>query len=901
VLDSEHAFLFSLSLSPNLSLSFSLSLFLSLSFSLSLSLFLSLSFSLSLSLSLSRRTHPHRSVLSVYRRSNLHTCKSATLNLPSVPTAATYTLTARNAKKCSGVASGSATISAGVSSGNFLAFFASPSEFYYAASTTVTVYVAGLPSMTGVTVTLSQSGSFSHTFTPLTVTSSQITFNVPAGTLIGGVYDVLVSTSASTCPALIRSGIRVAQSITFTVTSVDPAYIWSGETTSTSVTVSTNGGMVSTPDILMLSRTNSSLPTIYMRSVVFNSASSATAIVPVGTPMGVYDMIVLNPDGGLGVLQNGITIAQAHPPQITSIAPVVYVTGSNTPMTLNGEFFENATATISCDNAPTTSFSITITAQTNTTINMLFPDTSLAVDTFCIITVFNSDGAYARFSGIGIAPTSFNIASFRGPTTTPPTPSLNVGRRGTSTVVGRATSSSKFLYAIGGDLETSIDYVSTATSNLDSVESVNVDIFGHLGTTWNIQRNRLPANCSLGSSAVVGQFLYFSCGHKVGTGVTTDVYRANVLDPNVVPAVGDFSLSFNSSQATVASYSNGLFYYRVSALYGASDDINPNGETLPSELIAIKLPSVSSGSFTSKISWNSVDSAIGYRVYRTSYAGAPPANMSLIYSVSSTASGTFSWNDNGSTSPDGVTVPFAQGALGTWTVSAPIINARAWASLVASNAPNGSNPNDFTFYLTGGVDSTGAGLSTYEYMQLTITPSIGTMRENHTITTAWTAGSTFLSSGRYGLSAAVTYPTDAPGAVPAGSMFMYFGPGRPSTGVAPVSIFDGAWFFPNGTMALQPITSSGSTPTKCGYCMFTYTKNVGAISAGGGATSGNTVNFVTGVLSNTNTNTLSGWNNDPASFTSNRAVSCVKEGAWVYAAGGTSGTAISPFVYYGFI
>jgi hypothetical protein len=808
-------------------------------------------------------------------------------------------LTARNAKKCSSTA-GSTAISAGASTGNFLAFFASPQTFYYNATTTVSVYVAGLPSTTGVTITFSQAGvsSSSYTFSASSVNSGIVTFSVPAGSLGQGSYDVSILTDANTCPAVLRNGIRVAASLTIDIISVDPAFIWSGEEKPTSVTIATNGGMISTPDILLVPNSNNSAALVQLRAVVFNSPSSATALVPTGLAVGSYDLIILNPDGGLGVRKNGITIVDAEPPRIDSIAPVVYRLGSNTPMTLFGDFFHNATASMACDNAPMTELPVAIPGQSNTTIDMSFPDALLAANSFCIITVVNDNGAYTRFSGIGIAASSYNLATFRSPATG--TPNLVTARRGTSTVVGRATKSSKFLYAIGGDAETSNDYVASTTTNMNTVESINVDIFGHLGGSWSVQRNLLPTSCSLGSSAAVGQYVYFSCGHE-GTGASNKVYKANVLDPNIVPGVHTSVLTFNSSASTQSVFSQGLFYYRVSAVYASDDEINPGGETLPSELIAVKLPSVTKGAFTVKISWDSVNDAVGYRIYRTSYAGAPPENATLIHNITSSSSGPFTWTDDGSYDPNGSTTPFPPGSLGNWTLAPSLITGRAWAAMVASNDPSGAAPLDYTFMITGGIDSSGTAIPGYETMKLTINPSEGTTRENHTITEQWTSGSSALSTARYGLSAATALSNDAPGAVPQGSMFIYFGPGRTAVGTSPTGTFDGAWFYTNGSMNIIPVSTSGSTPTKCGYCLFTYTKDVGAMAAGGGSPTGSATSFSTGIVSANDIQPISNWNSDPARFTANRVVSCVKEGAWVYAAGGTTNSAITPDVLYGFI
>ena len=110
----------------------------------------------------------------------------------------------------------------------------------------------------------------------------------------------------------------------------------------------------------------------------------------------------------------------------------------------------------------------------------------------CVVRVSNSDGSYFDFSAVSTTNSSRNLNPWAATT------SMTEPRRALSLEAGRPTSTSRFLYAIGGD-------AGTAATAKNTVETTNVSIFGDL-SGWTLQRYSLPSPRTLASSAIIGRY-----------------------------------------------------------------------------------------------------------------------------------------------------------------------------------------------------------------------------------------------------------------------------------------------------------------------------------------------------------------------------------------------------------
>ena len=88
----------------------------------------------------------------------------------------------------------------------------------------------------------------------------------------------------------------------------------------------------------------------------------------------------------------------------------------------------------------------------------------------------------------------------------------STARRALSLVAGRPTSTSRYLYAIGGDNGVTGNAATIGSSVYDSVESASVDVFGVM-SGWAAQRNALPAPRTEAGAAQIGRFVYLLGGH----------------------------------------------------------------------------------------------------------------------------------------------------------------------------------------------------------------------------------------------------------------------------------------------------------------------------------------------------------------------------------------------------
>jgi len=628
-------------------------------------------------------------------------------------------------------------------------YFVDPPVVYSGVTLQATIWVSGIAAApASVSIRPSSGGStttLDHTWDPLH--PHRIQAIVPQG-LAEGDYDVIVNDG--TCVATLPRGLHVTATLTVAIDSITPPFGWTQ--TDTAVTIRAvdpaPAGMVqfqATPRVYLNPDVAGpgTLASV-LKAVAFVDPTRLTAIVPAGLPEGVYDLIVVNPDGTVGLLDKAFTVtpAAAPPPEIAAVTPASVVNQPGQTIEILGTNFRSPSVTAICKDDAGTTYVIdgTQVTATATTLDATFDMSALQGGGICVVRVTNNDGTYADYSAVAVTNPAQNL---------PPTvedDSMLVPRRALALTAGRATSQARFLYAIGGD-------AGTDTGLLASVEAAPVDLYGALNP-WFMLPLSLPEGRSLAGAVTIGRFVYL-VGGRVASGATNSVLRAQILDPKDAPEILDLNMEF----AEAGGLDAGLWYYRVSAVMDASDPSNPGGETLASDPLAVIVPPVPN-KVDITIYWTAVPGAQSYRVYRTPSPNQLVGEGRLIATVRASET---SYLDHGATA--GNEVPLPLGALGVWHEVGPLTTAREGAAVTFAADP--ANPNGgFILYAIGGRNDAGQALTTYEYAQITVA-SNGAQTVG-----AFTGGGTLLAHGRWQLGA-VAMDHDRAAVVPTGETWIY--------------------------------------------------------------------------------------------------------------------------------
>jgi hypothetical protein len=573
--------------------------------------------------------------------------------------------------------------------------------------------------------------------------SHRVLITVPAGT-VAGQYDVELVDDTG-CPATLTKGLTVSDQNTLVLSSVTPPFGW--RDAPTAVTIKAAGGLLPTPRVYLTPHTPSQdTVATGFSSVAFVSATELTAIVPknldpAGSP---YDLVVVNPDGTVGVLSEAYRSQIQPPPVIDTVSPGAVQNNAPPPITITGSNFRVPSVEFNCltdvANNVSTTFGATVSASTATSITIGTPPVStVPAPSLCRIRVTNGDdSSYVDFSAVAISNGSGNLSASK------PGTALPAARRAPSLLAGNATRAARFLYVIGGD-------TGAAAGALSTVVTTTANDSG-TGDEWFTQRYSLNMPRTQAGAAQLGRYLYVVGGND-GTGPSSSVERAMVLDPLQAPVISDVDVA-----PDVTGLEGGPYSYRVAAVMMPDDLDNPGGETLPSDAQPLLLPSLASGKkLQVSLTWTAVPNAVGYVIYRGPAYGLEEKIADVV--------GT-SFIDTGLTPIPAAPPPLRVGSTGKW---------RPLPSLsVARESPGvafGVDPTDATkqyLYATFGRGSS-AVLNSYEYLPVTITAvdqTIGT----------WAAGAHTTSSARSQHSIYSATHENA-SFIPSGSNYIYLGGG----------------------------------------------------------------------------------------------------------------------------
>lgn len=645
----------------------------------------------------------------------------------------TYDLTITNPEGCSDTLVDAVDVVEGP-----IMFWVDPPVVYSGISTQVTIYVSGASSVDSVELLPSGGGPAVLLMHSFDAARGRILAVVPLGTA-AGTYDVRAS--ASGCDTILPGGLIVTDTLTLTIDRIDPEF---GHNASATPAAIAGAGFASTPRAYLNPEVPS--PTTVARaleSVAFVDPSRLTAVVGSGLPVGVYDLIVVNPTGEVGLLEDAFTVVGSPPPVIDFVSPGEVDNDATTTVTATGSGFATPEATWFCrapDGTITELMGVVVSSD-STSAEVTLPASGLSAETVCVLRLTNPDGSYGEFSAVAVTSPASNLA----PTVAGST--MSTARAGLSLVAARATRQARFLHAIGGD---------AGGTTLSTGESAPVDPFGSLGA-WFDQPNGLPGAITDAGAVVLGRQIYL-VGGSDGSASLATTWRAEILDPQEAPRITDIAARRVTTETGLGS---GIWYYRVSAVMPASHPTNPGGETLASDPLVVNLPTGLPSALVLTLFWSEVTGATEYRVYRSPAPDLASGSEELLATV---AAPSREYEDDGSATPSGGS-PLPTGAWGEWVSLPSLGTLRSGLGLGMAEDPTTAG----TFYLYAIGGDTGSGpVASYELLSITVAGD-GTQ----TVGSAWVAGTTSLSSGRSLLGVYSVDFFSAPASVPLGTSYLY--------------------------------------------------------------------------------------------------------------------------------
>jgi cysteine-rich repeat protein len=637
-------------------------------------------------------------------------------------------------------------------------YFVDPEVVYSGINMQVTIYVAGINGgmVTYVGVRASDGGVVTTQLDHVYDDSQpgQIQAVVPAGRLADGFYDVEVRDFAN-CVAVLPRGLRVGSEKLLDFRGVDPPF---GHTASVTDVYLLAGD----PPVAPFTESFVSLPRAYLspvgetgglatavRAVVFNSPSELTGKVSAGLAVGHYNVVVVNPDGKVGVVERGFQVLQDPPPVIQNVNPGSLVMTAGTSFDVVGTGFDVLSVGLACRSSAGTLYQVgtTLGASSATTVRASTAG-DLTSGSTCVVRLTNQNLAYGEFSPVSVTVPSLDPAPFALRS------AMDTARRAPMLVVGQASATARFLYVMGGDGGASRGTLSPANAHA-SVEVAVIDRFGQPGSWRTMTTHPLPEARTVSGAVVLGKYIYVVGGAN-GGGVLGSVRRAKVLDPEETPSISDVGLVIGG-----VGLAPGAWYYRVSAVMSALDSGNPGGETLTSDVQPVRVPAGYTMRCT--VRWTPVDNAASYRVYRSRSANRPAGQEEFLAEV---VAPTTSLVDTGLLTT--AARPLQTGDLGRWVTTLPTLGTARTGHGVAVAADPGV-AGRFYLYALSGRGSAGL-LSDYERLSIDVAAD-----GSHAVGAAWQATTWTGLTARWHTKATVV--DDAVSSFTGGKTWIYLGPG----------------------------------------------------------------------------------------------------------------------------
>ena len=676
-------------------------------------------------------------------------------------------------------------------SGAFL-FLADPDVVYNGVNTQVTLFGSSLLDplpADGLVVTGSAGTEGMVTdYTAVPGRANRLQILVPTGEP-ADTYDVSLRDSFG-CSTQLDDAYRVTDSTSIDIAAVEPPFADAAVYTSIQIQRDTTSGnaFVATPRLFLNpSSATGETPAIPVQSVSFVDGDTLNAVVPPDQPAGTYDLIVVSPDGSVGVLEDAFVIQTTPPPVVATVTPssipalsAQSLVVAGTSLSADGSAVVTCTDPVGATATPTTTVSAAPTCDGLDCAATIEIDGSvLAAGSVCLLRWTNGDGSYFDYSAIGVTNSSLNI---NDPIVGA---SMNVARRALVGLSGRATATARFVYAIGGD-----GGASAAGSPFDSVEAATVNLDGALGSFRTLAESPMTTPRAFAGGVRVGRYLYVTGGFD-GTSILGGGERAMILDPVEVPRVDIGDIIPNDEGGLDA----GTYVYRVSAVFSDTDVDNPSGESLPSDEFVVRLPALEEGrKLDVVISVEPprdqlgalIPNVVGYRVYRSPTSSGVSGDSVLVGMI---PTGETTFHDDGTATP-GTDVPLQVGSLGRFValpgmmtpVSGADVPAPARMGHAVLAAPDPSDENIMYLYSALGRDTLatptptdGTTSTSYEFLRIDVAAN-----GHQTFAATWTEGSATSLTGRWQVGA---WAVDASVLAAAGAnTYLYFGGGLDAAG-----------------------------------------------------------------------------------------------------------------------
>ncbi len=455
-----------------------------------------------------------------------------------------------------------------------------------------------------------------------------------------------------------------------------------------------------------------------IRAVQFIDETELNGVVPSGLDTGFYDLIVVNPDGSVGVLDDAFQVTEERPPIVDSVSPASWPTGEaaldvdveganfrDVPDDPEVDVFCQQSGSDETDEDQLDQPDITVDSVTDSDIDITVDTGNLEALSACYMRVTNPDGTYAEYSPITTTNPAEKFLEFQAGN------DFDVPRRAPTAFSGAPTRASRYLYVVGGD-------DGTTDTAISSGEFARLDRFG-APDSWSTLPYDLPSGRSMADGVRIDDFVYLVGGSDEGQ-TTDEILRTQVLDPLDVPDIVDVDIDvsdiFDETNGSVDGLDAGTYYYRVSAVYTDDDPANPGGESLASEPQPIQLPV---DGVTLTISWDpptDINHDIDYyAVYRNQDPDDAYGDESLIATVDA---GDSSYTDDGTDIPDDTDQPLSQGSLGTWHQVATLNHARQAAGITF--APHPTVDDEYFIYAIGGDGDDGSSRDDYELFSVEV-------------------------------------------------------------------------------------------------------------------------------------------------------------------------------------
>ena len=489
------------------------------------------------------------------------------------------------------------------------------------------------------------------------------------------------------------------------LTGIDPPFGWTDARTN--VTITSDGWFASTPTAHLRAVDTPQADAIDLDNVAFIDESTITAVVPAGSPVGAYDVIVNNPgtDGSYGSLPSGFTVVSQPVPSIFAVVPSRGTTQDDTPVSVFGENFRDPVRVELIDQDDEIAVAIeNATFVSEGQIDAVFPTKTQSGDLptgpYLVRVVNTDEETYSSWSAFLVTNPAGNLNVFEESS------SMVTGRRMPAGGFGSDVLGNRYVYAIGGDTGDGGDV-------LDTVELSQLSRFGDLGP-WKEQANRLNVE-RVGAAAVlvpvfddsiseyvpIATHIYVIGGLNADGEVLSSVERASVLTPDHAPLITDIDATAGGGELEA-----GTWYYKVSAVLADTDPDNPGGETLASDeaVGTLAAPGVITLQWENQVVNGSPPAA--YRIYRTDEPDGVSQSEHLIAEVSGT---TFA--DDGSAA--GTVPPLFPGSTGQFELIEDALGTGRWGHRAA--LLHDENGDQF-LYVAGGKSALEAGvLGTIEW------------------------------------------------------------------------------------------------------------------------------------------------------------------------------------------